>query len=421
MQLFSEHNQQFPVTKNLIICILFSCTLHHNSQSQDQFGFVMPPNQNRVIIPFENYNNLVIIPVIINNLLKVKFVLDTGVETPILTEEGFAGLLGIQYIRKISISGLGIEDSVNAFVGNRVKFTLPGGVIGHNLNLLVLEEDYLKLSEKLGEEVYGIIGYDLFKQFVVEINYNEKLVILHRPEKFRVKKRMIRKSLDIIRSKPYISAFITQEKEKDTVRLMIDSGASHAMLLDVNQTTISTPSKVIDARLGTGLAGPIPGTLGRIDHLSLDHLEFKHVIASFPKLDAYSQVIKRGSRQGTIGGEILSRVQPIFDYPNQAIYLRKSKKFNSPFETDMSGISLITQGAFLDTLAVEYIRPNSPSHFAGVKVHDIVLSVNGHSVRGSSLANTQAILKKRQNYKIKLRLLRDGEKLKKVFRLKRAI
>jgi len=131
--------------------------------------------------------------------------------------------------------------------------------------------------------------------------------------------------------------------------------------------------------------------------------------------------IKRGSKHGTIGGEILSRLHPVFDYQKENLYLSKSSSYKSSFEFDMSGLSLITKGKFLDSLMVEFIRPDSPAEKVDIKPGDMILTVNGYSIRYQTLSEIIALLKEKPGKKIIVRLLRDGEKIKKVFRLKRAI
>ena len=385
-------------------------------------GFTMPPSVNKVEIPFIESDNLIIIPVIVNDFLKLNFIIDTGVETPILTEITYANILGINYIREVIIPSPGINDSIHAYVGNKVNFRLPGNVIGHNLNILVLKEDHLNLSEKIGLDVHGIIGYDLFKKFIVEINYDDKILVLHRQEKYRPKNKFNKIPIDIVNSKPYITSIINQSKENDTVRLMVDTGASHAILLDINQTTLKQPEKTIPARLGTGIGGDISGQIGRIDSFTLcTPLEFRDVIVSIPEVNAYGQSIKRGSRHGTIGGDILSRLFPIFDYGNGHLYIEKGERFSTKFEFDMSGLSLAVQGAFLDSLVVDHLRDNSPAALAGIEQGDVILTINGHSLQTSPLSKIHALLRKKPNYKIRLKILRSGEKIRKEFRLKRTI
>ena len=75
-----------------------------------KIGFALPPRQRSVVIPFEKYNNLIVIPLTINHSVTLKFILDTGVRNAILTEKVFTDLMKLDYQRKISISGPGIVD-----------------------------------------------------------------------------------------------------------------------------------------------------------------------------------------------------------------------------------------------------------------------------------------------------------------------
>ena len=381
----------------------------------------MPPGVNRVEIPFEEINNLIVIPVAVNQILKLKFVVDTGVETTILTEPGFAPLLNIELYRKLIISGAGINDSIGAYVGNAVNFSLPGGINGTNMSILVLEEDFLDLSEKMGTDIHGIIGYDLFRHFTVEFLHELKVMRLHGVNKFKPRKRHKELDLDIRNTKPYVEARITNNDRSDTVQLMIDSGASHAILLDPNQSKIKTPRKTIETRLGTGLGGEINGKLGRLNSISIGEFTFNEVLASIPKADSYSRLIKRGARQGTIGGEILSRLNQVFDYTNKKLYISKSKYFSKPFEADMSGLSLVAKGAFLDTLMVDFVQKKSPAFRAGILPGDILQSVDSQNLQIANFGEIQGILRGRPKRKVRFRIIRNGEKLKRVIRLRRQI
>ena len=60
-------------------------------------GFIMPNGYNRVTIPFEIYNNLIVIDVLLNRSLPLKFVLDTGVRTAVLTEKTLTDQRRVKY------------------------------------------------------------------------------------------------------------------------------------------------------------------------------------------------------------------------------------------------------------------------------------------------------------------------------------
>ncbi len=395
--------------------------LAKSQQNSRNFGFELPPKKNKIEIPFEEFNNLIVIPVVINKLIRLKFVVDTGVQTTLLTDKFFGHLLNLQYSRRVVIQTPGIKDSVAALVANGLHMTLPGKVHGKNLNMLVLEEDYLKLSEKLGSPVYGVIGYDLFRKFVVKINYDNKILTLIRPDKFKAKRKYQSIALEVVDTKPYMKALARHSEKQDTLRLLIDTGASHAILLDIRQTKFSGPIKSVPTQIGTGVGGEIHGEVSRLDGWEVKAMKLKNLIMSIPNPDEYSQLLKRGSRHGTVGGELLSRFNPIFDYRKERLYLSKGRRFRKKFEYDMSGLGLSTRGEDYDSIYVENVRADSPAEGCGIHRGDYILSINGHSLKTDRLGDIISLLRKRPHLKIRATIFREGQILKKKFRLRRSI
>lgn len=382
----------------------------------------MPDKVRRIKIPFEQHNNLVIIPLVINRFVTLKFILDTGVETAILTEKLYTDILDVNYSREITISGPGIVDSVEAYVATGVTFTLPGGVTGNNMNMLVLKEDYLKLSEGIGDDVHGIIGYDIFSRFIVDIDYDENVLTLIDPNKFRPSKKATAIPIDIIGSKPFINATIKQKENKASLNMLVDTGASHATLIDYNFLDgMALPDKRIITQLGRGIAGDIPGYVGRMDSVQIEDFGFDDILVSAPFEGAYNKVIKRGARIGTFGGELLTRFRVTFDYNNKMMYLKRSQSYEKDFEYDMSGLTLNSVGSDLDTLKVIKVDPGTPASEVDIRRGDIIQKMNGKTLMNYKLSQFFALLRSRDGKKIKVKLLRDGVKMKKTFYLRRAI
>lgn len=419
---FTKVIMRNPAISLIVFLLIINSCLCSPAKGQKEFGFKMPPKMKSVKIPFEQHNNLIVIPLTVNRFLTLKFILDTGVETAILTEKLFADILELNYVRKIHISGPGIVDSVEAIVASEATFSLPGGLVGQNMNMLVLEEDYLKLSESIGDEVHGIIGYDIFSKFVVEINYDDKVLYLHNPNRYKAPKRATKIPLSITKSKPFIRADLHQDGQNEHLDFMIDTGASHAALIDYNNIpTLDLPEEKIETRLGRGIAGEILGYLGRMDSLAIADFDFNKVIVSAPFQGAYNKVIKRGARIGTFGGELLTRFNVTFDYKNQSLYLIRGKKYSQDFEHDMSGLTINAMGENLDTLSVIAVEDESPAKAIGIEEGDMILSINGKSLKSHDLSTIYALLRSRDGRKIRVKLLRDGNKIVKRFRLKRKI
>jgi hypothetical protein len=393
-----------------------------NVCNAQKLGFTLPDNKKSVNIPFELYNNLIIIPVTLNHSLTLNFILDTGVQNAILTEKVFSDLLRLKYQRKISISGPGIKDSVDAYISNGITLSLPGGVEANNRSILVLQEDYLNLKNQLGEEVYGIIGHEVFSMFVTKIDYDNKIIKLYNPDHFKPSRRKVKVPITVTKTKPYITSYINYGDSSDSIHLMIDTGASHALLLDPEaDSSIVVPPETLFTNLGKGLGGDINGVLGRIPTFNVGKYSFHKVLASFPESGVYNKNIKRGSRSGTIGGELLARLNPTFDYINEYIYIEKSKNFRMPFKHDMSGIFMEAKGPNLELLVITNLKADSPAAKAGLKKNDIISKINGQNVNELGISKVNRVLRSKPGRKIKLKIVRDGELLKKCFELEKFI
>ena len=119
------------------------------------------------------------------------FVLDTGVKTTLLTEPLILPVLGIDAnaLRPVKVRGLGEGDIINAKLATNLQFEMAG-IKGRGVNLIVLPSGVVSFSEIVGQPIFGIIGYDLLKHFVVEINYKQKYVRFIRPDVFDKQKKM---------------------------------------------------------------------------------------------------------------------------------------------------------------------------------------------------------------------------------------
>lgn len=386
------------------------------------FGFDFEnKKQKKVYLPFELYNNLIIVPVKLNNRLPLKFILDTGIRTTILTEKIMSDALGLTFNRRIVLKGPGEQQFVAAHVASNVNITMPG-IVGSGQALLVLEQDYLQLPNYLGAEVHGIIGYELFSRFIVEVDYKNHMLILQRGNFYKVKRKYKRIPMEIEDTKPYVNATIVLANG-DTIhsRMMIDTGASHALLIEENEEkNIVAPAENIESDIGRGLGGTIKGKLGRIKSVQLDDFVLKDVIASFPNEGEYIDTIFF-NRTGTIGGELLSRFYVVFNYSDEALYLKKNSSFKSGFEYDMSGIEVMAVGPKLRTFEVVKVRPDTPACHAGLLPGDTIVYLNGIKAENLKLNQIYRLFHSKPGRKIRMYVRHNGEERKVVFTLKKFI
>ncbi|HYG17815.1 MAG TPA: aspartyl protease family protein [Ohtaekwangia sp.] len=408
------------VRKIAFFLLLFSAC----KTSAQNLGFSLAEGQKSVQIPIEVYNNLIVIPVVLNDALPLKFIIDTGVRTAILTQKTFTDILNLPYSRKYTIAGPGGVKLIDAYITTNVSLELPG-VTGRGHAMLVLGEDYLELRNYLGTDVHGILGYELFSRFIVEVNYEKKLLILKSPATFKKRRKFRTLPMTIEDTKPYVVLPITLRNGTTlNAKFLMDSGASHGVMLDPgSDSLITVPKDVVSSIIGRGLGGEIIGKVGRVEALDLADYHLEDVIVNFPDPNSYMDTLKMSSvfRNGSIGGEILSRFTVIFNFPKEEVYLKKNSAFKKNFHYNLSGITVKAKGSQLNVFEIREVREKSASAMEGLLPGDIILSINGLETKHLSLNIITGLLNSKPGKRIRIDVERNGQRLKKEFRLTDAI
>jgi PDZ domain/Aspartyl protease len=409
--------------RQFFFALIFLSTLP--GYSQQTLGFSLPDGVNRIDIPIEIHNNLIVVPVILNNRLPLKFIIDTGVRTAILTQKVYSDILNLSYTRKYSLSGPGGQKLVDAFITSNVTFDMPG-VHGQGHSMLVLQEDYLELKNSMGTDVHGILGYELFSRFVVMIDYEAKKMILMRPENFKPKKSYQALPIRIEDTKPFVELTISvRDSSQMTAKFLVDTGASHGLLIEEDSDKrLRMPDKNISSILGRGIAGIITGKISRTKLLKFGKYELNDLITSFPDDYAYRDSVGSKNftpRNGSVGGDLLSRFTVIFNFPGEMMYIKKNASFKKKFYYSLSGITLRAKGPKLREYEISDVRTNTTAATAGLKVGDVIVSVNGVSVADYELSYVNNFFNSKPGRKIKVEILRNGEKMKKEFILENQI
>src|SRR5690606_36223458 len=277
----------------------------------------------------------------------------------------------------------------------------------------------------LGTDVHGILGYELFSRFIVEINYDKKLLIVSSPATFKPRRRYKRVPISVEDTKPYISTeVVLTNGETIIAKLMMDSGASHGILLEPQaDPQITVPAKSVSSQIGRGIGGAIMGKVGRVQSVRLGEYVLEEPVANFPDPNSYMDSLKIGktSRHGTLGGEILSRFNIIFNFSREEIFLKKNSSFKKKFYYNLSGLIVKAIGSDLSTFQITEVRDLSTAQEADIREGDLILSINGIATKTLDLNQLLGLLSSKPGRKINLQINREGQILRKTFRLQDAI
>lgn len=415
--------------KNVCLLFVFSFLFINASFSQTIYKeFVLNRKKKQVSFPFQLIHNLVVIPLRINYADSLNFILDSGVTHTLLTDFGSDQKLTLKYAKKIEIAGLGEGVKITAWhsYGNQVG--MPGGVIGKYHSLIVPTEKKFHLSESLGVPINGLLGYEVFNSFIVEIDYIRKIIWLRLAKKYAEKLRKRKQRwlkngkatvipLEIIKRKPYLTAGIVDEQgEQTAIKLLVDSGASFALSL-YNETNrkIKIPEKSFYSFLGVGLSGKIFGHTGRISALKLGAYRVLNPVAVFPDTTYLgSEFGIAGGRNGSLGADVLRRFRVIFNYANRELILRPNRYFKTPFSYNAGGLEVVAHFPELPIFHISNVRKNSPAQSAGLQVGDQILAVNGQSTHRLNMNKLTELLRK-TGKTLRITILRAGKRQKITF------
>jgi hypothetical protein len=374
----------------------------------------------KVEIPFEYENNFIIIRVIFNDVFPLKFIFDTGAEHTILTRREITDLLQINYDRKFPIRGSDLSVELYAYLARGVKLTM-NSLVAQNRSILVLEDDYFRFEEFGGINVHGILGADLFRRFIVKIDYRKKIITLYDPEYFSKPSGQFQEmTMELHRNKPYIVA-PTQLNRNKTIegKYLIDTGASISLLLYTNTyKSFELPSRYVRSKIGMGLGGYLQGFIGRIERVQLGDFALDGVITNFQEISPEIDSSFLNKRNGIIGNQLLNRFVVIIDYIGEKIYLQPDRGYRRSFQYDKSGLIIAASGSSLNEFSVVDVIANSPAEEAGIQIGDEIKSVNGVPTSFMHLADLSKRFYARSGKKINLIIKRNDTRIKKTFRLR---
>ncbi|HOY50192.1 MAG TPA: aspartyl protease family protein, partial [Prolixibacteraceae bacterium] len=180
-------------------------------------GFLIEdPRKKSVTLKYKTASNLIILPVTINDSDTLNFILDTGVRYPIITELPFIDKLNLNYLVPVEIKGLSEGETMTAYRSGNNVISLDGMVARNQEVQMIIDENF-QISHMLGVPVHGLIGFNLFKDYVVKIDYQDEEITLYRPEhyKYRDRKNDIILPLHFDGNKPFIrTSIMTAEKSE---------------------------------------------------------------------------------------------------------------------------------------------------------------------------------------------------------------
>jgi hypothetical protein len=220
----------------------------------------------------DSVKNLIVLPVQINGIA-VNLILDTGCRNLVLFGKKFEKLLKINPGSKVKFSGLGVGNAVTGSLSLNNRISIEQ-VLGEKIPVVVVSSKNLF---SLYKSIDGVIGYDIFFKFEIELNPKENLITFRPADRCRAPLGFTKIPLRLVETQPVMDSqvLINAEKSRE-YELMIDTGSTFGLLVKTTEMS-GFEQRFFSQTIGYGFNGPIKGYHTTSDHLKLSGHTFTDV------------------------------------------------------------------------------------------------------------------------------------------------
>jgi hypothetical protein len=264
----------------------------------------------------EGPGGLVIITGNVNGLGNADFILDTGAPVTVLLDGP-----GSKHLKLDSSKArkLGSADNPAAPVGTITPgFSIDFGAVKYSdLTTVVIPQNTMPCAERFAAiNFQGVIGADMFKHFVVEIDHAAKRVRLYDQKHWKPNGGSVL-PLSFNNGHIYADLAVSLNGSKVPVRMHVDTGKNESLsLLAGSKPEIVMPTEG-EIRKACFVQGTVETRRGPPLEVALGGVSAKEVPTTYEQRDQ----IQLGHRHGAIGIGLLKRYVTTFDYAGKRMVL----------------------------------------------------------------------------------------------------
>ena len=322
------------------------------------------------VIPFDFDDRAIVIQVRVNNSQPLKFFFDTGAGMSVVSAAQAANL-HLPAAGKLNVTGTG------GTVGGTIATGLSLGVKGVtvlNQSVAVLSLDDFPCEAR---DIAGIIGYDFIKEFVVEIDYEAKVLRLVDPENFHYQGSGVLLPLTITRT-PRVRAGI-KPPGRAVIEGSFEIDTGHEGTMVINSPFVNR-HKLLESlghgipTTGRGIGGISRRTSARLENVQLGSYIVPSTVAGLSL--ATAGALSATDNDGVIGNEVLERFTVTLDYSSRRMWLEPNTHLTDAFSSDTSGLEIESRGDNCRVFKVTTIADESPAAEAGIQPGDELVAID---------------------------------------------
>ena len=327
-------------------------------------------------LPFEFFGGARIFVTVKVNGHPVKAMLDSGASATVI-DGRFAGTLGLRPHGDAAGDGAGGGGRYGEVEG--VKLGLGDMTITAHPAVVI---DLADVERQLGHPLPIILGGEVFRQSVVDIDFRRRRIAFRDPSRFKAPAEAQSAALTPAGEGEAITAMV----EERPAKLLFDLGNGSA--LSLTPRFWDRPDFLRGRRVSSTLSGGWGGMSVRgltlIGDLMLAGSSFSGLPATLDH--GAAQGAGQTSLDGNVGIAVLNRFHLIVDFPHERVLFAPPVDPAAPFANNRAGLALKPLQAGSEVL---YVAPGSPAAAVGFVKGDVISDVHHAGGRREDARRTQ--------------------------------
>ena len=323
-------------------------------------------------LPFRLTGSHIFIEVRVNESEPMQFIFDTGAASTVINQ---------RQAKKLKLSSDGFTPIRSrkgpslAYYSRNSQLHM-GELRVEKVRVVHLPLDHIQRA--LGKHVDGIIGQDLLKHYVVQINYDTQTIALYDPQEFIPPAGYHAHPFEIISGRPYIEGALTLDDGHTlTGRFQVDNGSGSSITLyspTVEKHQLADKIGRTRTVYTMGFTGIVDrNDAGRLKNFDLGWCQLTNVPIRLNRSAYFKKAFHDGI--GHIGNELLKRFNIVFDYQNNVSYWKPNYSFVEEFASAYSGLVLKTDRTE-ERVIIRHVFTDSPAARAGFTKDDEIVMVD---------------------------------------------
>jgi len=281
-------------------------------------------------IPFQLADSLIYIQASINGSHLLWMMLDTGSSVTVF-DETVSKMLGIRFLGEGNVDGPGQGSIQKLAFANHATLMFAGEELGDQ-TVATLSLEWF--SREVGRSTDGFLGSNVFRNYVVEIDYANQVLRFHDPAAYCYSGSGQHLPLQFIWNDiPTVHAeVVAQDGTAIDGVFLVDSGATTAIWLtkafSEAHPEVLSAQDMIEVPNVAAVGGELSARLGRVPAIRLGGFVISNPLTQFSQNT--SGILANPDLAGIIGAQMLRRFRVTFDYAHGEMVLEPNEHFGDP-------------------------------------------------------------------------------------------